>query len=133
MCRRDYGTAGETAGAPGQAYLGALRDSAVVASEDPSPMRGRSKIFTLTHLRCENEVIVEAKGRIGFWPMRRPVRYRLGANCDSITVSESRLIVFRAGNLVAETDLRHPSALRWAWLLHPRHMKENFPDRSPRE
>ena len=95
-------------------------------------MRSR-KIFTLTHLHCENDAIVEAKGRTGFWPMRRPVRYRLGGNCDSITVSESRLLVHRAGTLVAEADLRHPSALRWAWLLHPRHMKENVPDQSPRE
>ena len=83
-------------------------------------MRGRSNIFTLTHLRCEDDVIVEAKGRNGFWPMRRPVRYRLGGNCDSITVSESRLVVHRAGYLVAEADLLHPSALRSAWLLHPR-------------
>jgi hypothetical protein len=95
-------------------------------------VRGRLKIFTLTHLRCEDEVIVEAKGRNGFWPLRRPVRYRLGGNCDSITVREGRLLVHRAGSLVAEADLRHPGALRWAWLLHPRRMKENLPDQSPR-
>ncbi len=104
----------------------------MVAPRDSSPMKGRSKIFTLTQLRCENEVIVEAKGRTGFWPMRRPVRFRLGANCDAITVSESRLLVFRAGQLMAEADLLHPSALRWGWLLHPRHMNANSPDRSPR-
>jgi hypothetical protein len=95
-------------------------------------MRDR-KIFTLTHLHCESDAIVEAKGRAGFWPMRRPVRYRLGGNCDSITVSENRLRVHRAGSLVAEADLLHPGALRWAWLLHPRRTKENSPDRSPRE
>ena len=83
-------------------------------------MQRRTKIFRLTHLRCDNEVIVEAKGRKGFWPLRRPVRYRLGDNCDSITVSEGKLLVHRAGSLMAEADLSHPGALRWAWLLHPR-------------
>ncbi|HTN27513.1 MAG TPA: hypothetical protein VL180_06995 [Burkholderiales bacterium] len=96
-------------------------------------MRGRLKILTLTYLRCEDEVIVEVKGRNGFWPLRRPLRYRLGGNCDSITVREGRLLVHRAGSLVAVADLRQPGALRWAWLLHPRHMKENLPSQSPRE
>lgn len=89
-------------------------------------------MFTLTHLRRENEVIVEAKGRTGFWPMRRPVRFRLGGNCDSISVSEGRLLVHRAGSVVGEADLSHPGALRWAWLLHPRHKKEDPLDGFPR-
>lgn len=95
-------------------------------------MNARTKIFAITHLRCENELIVEAKGRNGFWPLRRPVRYRVGANCDSITVSDGRLLVHRNGNLIGEADLSHPGALRWAWLLHPRHPGEGSKDRSPR-
>ena len=35
MCGRDYGTAGKAAGTSGQARARALRDSAIVASEDP--------------------------------------------------------------------------------------------------
>jgi hypothetical protein len=91
-------------------------------------MKGRTKTFTLTHLRCEEETIVEAKGRNGFWPLRRPVRYRLGGNCDSITVSDGWLRIHRNGSLIGEADLTHPGALRWAWLLHPRHMGKDSPD-----
>lgn len=95
-------------------------------------MKARTKTFTLTHLRCENERIVEAKGRNGFWPLRRPVRYRLGTNCDSITVSNGHLLVHRNGDLIGDADLQHPGALRWAWLLHPRHMSESSQDQPPR-
>ena len=95
-------------------------------------MKDRPKTFTLTHLRCEDELIVEVKGRSGFWPMRRPVRYRLGGNCDAITVSEGHLVVYRDGSPIALADLQHPGALRWGWLLFPRHMRENLPRRPPR-
>ena len=94
-------------------------------------MKGRTNAFALTHLRCEQDVIVEAKGRNGFWPLRRPVRYRIGVNCDSITVGDGRLLVHRNGKLIGEADLQHPGALRWAWLLHPRRSSENPKNRSP--
>jgi hypothetical protein len=95
-------------------------------------MKGRTKTFMLTHLRCEQEVIIEVKGRSGFWPLRRPVRYRVGANCDAISVSDGRLYVHRDGNPVATADLRHPGASRFGWLLFPRHARKELPDRSPR-
>jgi hypothetical protein len=95
-------------------------------------MNGRTKTFAITHLRCEKDLIVEAKGRNGFWPLRRPVRFRVGANCDSITAKDGRLLVHRNGALIGEADLNHPGALRWAWLLHPRHSSESPKDRAPR-
>ena len=130
---RDYGTRGKTTGAPGEAAVRSLRKSAGVASQDFAFMKDRAKTFTMTHLRCENEMIVEVKGRSGFWPMRRPVRYRLGGNCDSITVSEGHLVVHRDGTLLASADLQHPGALRWGWLLFPRHMREQLPPWPPRD
>ena len=95
-------------------------------------MKGRTKTFTLTHVRCENEMIVEAKGRSGFWPLRRAVRYRLGANCDSISVSDGHLYVHRDGSAIAVADLHHPGASRWGWLLFPRHMHKDLPAGPPR-
>ena len=95
-------------------------------------MKNRSTLFNLTHLRLENELIVEVKGRSGFWPLRRPVRFRVGGNCDSITVSEGHLVVHRDGTHIASADLQHPGALRWGWLLFPRHMREHLPRRPPR-
>src|SRR5262245_36743692 len=59
------------------------------------PMKNRNQEFMLTQVRVEADVIVEAKGRSGFWPLRRPVRFRLGGNCDSITVGEGYLLVHR--------------------------------------
>ena len=100
---------------------------------DPGSMKHRAKTFTLTHLRCEDEMIVEVKGRGGFWPMRRPVRYRLGGNCDAITVTEGRLVVYRDGSLIAFADLQHPGASRWGWLLFPRHMRADPPSGPPRD
>ena len=88
-------------------------------------MKDRTTSFVLTQLRCEDETIVEVKGRSGFWPLRRPVRYRLGSNCDSITVIDGHLVVHREGNPIATADLQHPGALRWAWLLHPRRLPKD--------
>ena len=94
-------------------------------------MKNRSTLFNLTHLRLENELIVEVKGRSGFWPLRRPVRFRVGGNCDSITVSEKRLSVHRNGREIASADLDHPGAQRWGWLLFPRHMNNDKPGQPP--
>ena len=96
-------------------------------------MKGRRQPFVLTQVRCEDEAIVEVKGREGFWPLRRPVRFKVGANCDSITVEGGELIVRRDGTPIASADLRHPGAQRWGWLLFPRHMRDGQADGPPVE
>ena len=77
------------------------------------PMKNRKQPFVLTQVRCEDEAIVEVKGREGFWPLRRPVRFKVDANCDSITVEGGELIVRRDGTPIAAADLQHPGAQRW--------------------
>ena len=96
-------------------------------------MKGRIQAFVLTQVRCEDETIVEVKGREGFWPLRRPVRFKVGANCDSIAVEGGELLVRRDGTPIAAADLQHPGAQRWAWLLFPRHMRDRQPDGPPGE
>ena len=65
------------------------------------PMKNRKQPFVLTQVRCEDEAIVEVKGREGFWPLRRPVRFKVGTNCDSITVEGGELLVRRDGTPIA--------------------------------
>ena len=96
-------------------------------------MKGRVKAFVLTQARCEDEAIVEVRGREGFWPLRRPVRFKVGANCDSITAQDGQLLVRRDGIPIASADLQHPGAQRWGWLLHPRHMRDARRGEPPRE
>ena len=96
-------------------------------------MKGRVREFALTQVRREDEAIVEVKGREGFWPLRRPVRFKVGANCDSIAVEDGELLVRRNGAPIATADLRHPGAHRWGWLLFPRHMRERGQGEPPRE
>ena len=91
-------------------------------------MKDRTKAFVLTQVRCADEAIVEVKGRSGFWPLRRPVRYKVGTNCDSITVRDGELLVWRDGSPIGAADLQHPGAQRWGWLLFPRHMRNHRGD-----
>jgi len=96
-------------------------------------MKGRIQAFVLTQVRRADEAIVEVRGREGFWPLRRPVRFKVGANCDSIAVEDGELTVRRNGAPIAAADLQHPGAQRWGWLLFPRHMRADKRGEPPRE
>jgi hypothetical protein len=84
--------------------------------------------FTLEETRSSEGSIIDAKGRIGFWPFRRAISYHVGVNCDAISIRDGRLNVLRRGRTIAFVELigtPRPLARQWraAWeaLLHPRH------------
>lgn len=59
--------------------------------------------FTLTAARSDEHGIREVEGRIGSWPFGRTVRYCVGANCDAIVSSETGVIVYGRGALIARS------------------------------
>lgn len=84
--------------------------------------------FTLEETRSSEGKIVDAKGHIGAWPLRRAISYNVGVNCDSISVVDGLLHVHRCGRTIATAELlgAAPTFARrlraiWAALLHPRH------------
>ena len=64
--------------------------------------------FRLTRKRAALLHIAEVEGYTGFWPLRRPVRYRVGCNCDAIRIRGRSLVVFQGGKPIAAAGL--PSA-----------------------
>jgi len=95
-------------------------------------MDSKIRKFTLEETRSSEGVIVDAKGRYGWWPFRRAVSYHVGVNCDAIYVRFDLLYVRRGCRSIATAELLGaPSAwtrLRRAWLqrlLHPRHASGN--------
>ena len=71
--------------------------------------------------------IAEAWGHSGLWPLRKPVNYRVGANCDEIRAENGRLLVLQGARLIAEAKYSPGQGrgsasqdLRWETLLQPR-------------
>lgn len=60
--------------------------------------------FTLTAARSDDQGIREVEGRVGSWPFRRTLRFHVGANCDAIVSSETGVIVYGRGALIARTN-----------------------------
>jgi len=84
--------------------------------------------FTLEETCSSEGVIVDAKGRYGWWPFRRAVSYHVGVNCDAIYVRLDLLHVRRGCRSIATAELLGapspwPRRLRTslAAMLHPRH------------
>ena len=48
--------------------------------------------------------ILEVWGHSGFWPLRKPVTFRVGANCDEIRIAGSRLLVLVGRRLIAKAN-----------------------------
>ena len=91
-------------------------------------MDGITRKFTLEETRSSEGKIVDAKGHIGAWPLRRAISYNVGVNCDSICVRDGLLHVQRCGRIIATAELLGtPSTFTrrlraiWEALLFPRH------------
>ncbi|HTP62934.1 MAG TPA: hypothetical protein VMJ14_12720 [Burkholderiales bacterium] len=83
--------------------------------------------FRVARMRPALLGIAEVEGRAGIWPLRRTVRYRVGANCDAIRIEGRKLVVLQGGRQIAEArykpkpiDPEATSALDWEQLLQPR-------------
>jgi len=95
-------------------------------------MDSKIRKFTLEETRTSEGVIVDAKGSYGWWPLRRPISYHVGVNCDAIYVRYDLLHVRRGCRSIATAELLGaPSP--WSRLLragltallHPRHASKN--------
>jgi hypothetical protein len=68
--------------------------------------------------------IAEAEGRTGIWPLRRPVHFRVGLNCDAIHIEGERLVVWQDSRLIAVARYERGQAasddIGWDRLLQPR-------------
>jgi hypothetical protein len=71
--------------------------------------------------------IAEVWGYSGFWPLRKPVNYRVGADCDEIRTERGKLYVLLGKRQIAEARYSQktdragpPQNLNWANLLQPR-------------
>jgi len=83
--------------------------------------------FRVARMRPALLGIAEVEGHAGIWPLRRPVHYRVGANCDAIRIEGRKLIVLQGSRQIAEARYRpkpiDPEAaatLNWEQLLQPR-------------
>jgi hypothetical protein len=65
--------------------------------------------FRISRIREALFGIAEVEGHHGLWPLRRPVRYRVGVNCDAITVERETVLVLRAGAPIATAAYRPPA------------------------
>jgi len=72
--------------------------------------------FTLIAARSDDQGMREVEGRIGKWPFGRTVRFCVGANCDAIVSSETGIIVYGRGALLARSKA---GAARRARRLRP--------------
>ena len=69
--------------------------------------------------------IVEVWGHSGFWPLRKPVNFCVGANCDQIRVEGRRLLVLVGKRLIAKANYAPKAGagsgqdLNWERLLQP--------------
>jgi hypothetical protein len=95
-------------------------------------MDSRTRKFILEETRSSEGAIVDARGRIGYWPLRRAISYHVGVNCDSICVRDDLLHVQRRGRTIATAELLGvPSQLSRLLracceaLLHPRHASKH--------
>jgi len=71
--------------------------------------------------------IVEVWGYSGFWPLRKPLNFRVGGNCDEIQARRGRLHVLLGRRLIAEARYaprperaQAGQDLNWKNLLQPR-------------
>jgi hypothetical protein len=69
--------------------------------------------------------IVEVWGHSGFWPLRKPVNFCVGASCDEIRVEGEKLLVLQGTRLVAQAKYapgpgRATENVNWENLLQPR-------------
>ena len=62
--------------------------------------------FTLTAARSDEGGTCEVEGRVGRWPFGRALRFCVGANCDAIVSSETGIIVYGRGALIARSKTR---------------------------
>jgi hypothetical protein len=62
--------------------------------------------FRLLRKRVALLHIAEVEGRAGLWPLRRPVRFRVGHNCDAIRVEGGSLVVIHHGKPIAKARNR---------------------------
>ena len=84
--------------------------------------------FRLTGVRTGLlQGIVQAAGFRGFWPLRKPVLYWVGVNCDSIHIEGRKLVVLQSKQTIAVAHVRpgmqegeSRDALRWEQMLRPR-------------
>jgi hypothetical protein len=88
------------------------------------------KKFRITRMREALFGIAEVEGRRGFWPLHRPVHYRVGVNCDAIAIDRGSVVVLHAGAPIASASYS-PSAQygassgpRWEDLLGRRKRDE---------
>ena len=66
--------------------------------------------FKLTRTRFALLGPVEVEGHTGFWLLRKPVRYRVGVNCDQIRIQGEMLVVLQGIRRIAEAGYS-PEAL----------------------
>jgi len=90
-------------------------------------MTTATRIFTVSRTRAENGAIVDAAGWTGRWPFRRSISYHVGVNCDSITLGDGRVHVYRRGWTIAVGENRPNARTRWTALLFPRHARKRSP------
>jgi hypothetical protein len=71
--------------------------------------------------------VAEVWGHHGFWPLRKPVNYRVGGNCDAIRVDGGKLLVLMGKRTIAEAKYApRPNRaqaggdVKWEKLLQPR-------------
>jgi hypothetical protein len=70
--------------------------------------------------------IVEVWGHSGFWPLRKPVNFRVGGNCDAIRIEGRKLLVLVGRRTIAQAKYApRPERARaggdpkWENLLQP--------------
>lgn len=68
--------------------------------------------FTLISARSDDQGIREVEGRVGTWPFGRTARYCVGANCDAIVSSETGIIIYGRGTLLAQSNVRRTQQTR---------------------
>ena len=76
--------------------------------------------------------ITEVRGHRGFWPLRRPVHYRVGVNCDAIRIEGNKIVVSMGPRPIAvaryapkRPEPERMGGVKWEQLLQP-------PDRNRR-
>jgi hypothetical protein len=88
--------------------------------------------FRAAQLRHALLGITEVQGVRGFWPLRKPVHYRIGVNCDAIRIQGNKIVVSLGPRPIAvaryapkRPDGDRGGDIKWEQLLQPRDRNKN--------
>jgi len=68
-------------------------------------MKSSARKFKLKDMRSNRDIVIDATGRVGWWPFAYPISFHVGINCDAIVAAGNRLNVLRHGEVIAFADL----------------------------